>query len=176
MPWADFNLVLVNNELSSTAFRAQSATEKASYALKHTRDRTYDDQQACHRIENAHMARAFNSTSDERIRSDIMGEAHSDANIFYGAKNNDHTAMERAMATNTATQDQWERKTEMLETGFRNMKQAGDMAAKSVAHVMQTVAGTSDDYNDSIASLDMRTHYSTAEKHQIAAARARRDK
>ena len=133
------------------------------------------DQAKCHRIENATLAKAYNSTDNEAVKRGILKFNYSRDNMFAGAHNDDHSEMERALHRGNASATQLQQKGEMLKTAMNKLnKHPEDYSADTVQHILKTLREESSDYNEVVADVDLRGCCAQA-KVEVRKARQERD-
>jgi len=135
---------------------------------------TRSDQNKCHRIENATLVKAYNSTTDDAIKREIIKFNLSKDNAFHGVNNEDHTTMERAFrsAGKGPTATQHSRKADMLLTAISNLNYyKEDYSEKTVVHILKTLKNESPVYNEIIADLKKSSFSTPAIKAVIDEAR-----
>ena len=133
---------------------------------------TRSDQNKCHRIENATLVRAYNSTTDDTIKLEIIKLNMSKDNAFHGENNSSHTAMEQAFRGGTANSEQYNRKADMLLTAISNLDYyKDDYSEKTVVHILKTLKAESPTYNEVVARLDKRSFHTPDIKDVIDEAR-----
>jgi len=129
-------------------------------------------QNKCHRVENATLVRAYNSTTDESIKREIIKFNMSKDNCFHGSNNKAHTAMENAMRDGTASSEQFNRKADMLLSAISNLNHyKEDYSVKTVAHILKTLKAESPLYNKVVADLKKSSFTHPDIKAQIDEAR-----
>lgn len=154
--------------MDSSTFRAKSKTNARSHDLKCTP--TYADQQACHKIPNAQLAKAYNRTDDPKAKADLMGHAHSSGNIFYSRNNKSHTKQEMELTKRQYSSTSTKSKRQQIRTSMQALRQ-NQSSPHSTAATMRQLFKAGGGYRSSVSSLDKRTFNSRAEKKQIDRAR-----
>jgi hypothetical protein len=155
--------------VSSEQFRAMSQRVSVSPNVKIGRDRTYDDQAACHKTPNVILADAFNKTSHQpNTQAAILRFAHSDQNIIYSSHNDDHSRRERALKSEVYKSQDVKDQAAVLTTSLKCLHVDDPFAT---ARVISATANRGVGYTEAVASLDKRTFNSPAEKRAIDKAR-----
>jgi hypothetical protein len=148
-------------------FRKKSQAASRSYSVKN--DPPTPNHQSAHKVPNAFAANAYNNTSYENVRKDIMGWAHSDGNIIYSQNNSGHTQQERDLANTNYHQASVNQKGASIAKGLENLHDVQDSAAST--HIMRTLRDQGPGYTEVVAHLDKRTFNNPSEKQQIDIAR-----
>lgn len=137
---------------------------------------TRSDQNKCHRIENATLVKAYNSTTDNTIKREIIKFNLSKDNAFHGSNNKEHTAMERAFRKGEATATQYNRKAEMLLTAMSNLNHyRDDYSQQTAVHILNTLKAESKTHMKVVADLKKSSFSSPAIKEVIDEARQNDD-
>lgn len=126
--------------LAHEKFRALSCTKKRSPDLHRffaDRELQWDDQELCHKFQNAFLADCYNSTCDPEVKRGLLAFACSKHNVFASTHNDDHSRMEKGFKSGQITATDYNQKAEMLTTGLYAMVQSGAYPDKVVEHVVR---------------------------------------
>jgi hypothetical protein len=116
------------------------------------------DQQRCHRIPNKILVDAYNTTSSQQIKKEIIAFNYSKLNMFAGAHNDDHSAMERDFDTDmdSITMNAFKRKSDMMQTALSAATACNEYSDDFFCHLMETMSCSSEVYFHFVRSLDQR--------------------
>jgi hypothetical protein len=157
--------------------RSLSATLLRSNDLHGYRNgKKYDlrsDQQKCHRVPNKLLLHAYNSTTSQQVKKEILAFNYSKQNIFSGTNNSEHSRLEREFDKDAISSTDYRLKADMMDTAIGKALSSGEYTDAFFAHMLGTMSSESKQYKTFVANLDMRhlRSYATA-KDVIKQARA----
>lgn len=165
------------DEMDGEKFRQLSDTKKRSYDLQGVGLEADPGQQRCHRVPNSICTDAYNATSDQQIKRELLGFAFSKDNVVFCQHNPTQTKNETDIKGDTANKGQVQQKEGMILTALRSAmasQKKGKISPKTIAHLIRTMATKSDAYERIVDGLDERTFNDPTVKEAIEEVRYRR--
>lgn len=156
------------SQVTSAQFRELSQTLCRAPDAKTADERTYDDQEATHRIPNAILADACNrSQGQPGVQQELVAFGHSGANITNSGHNPDHSAREARLTNGNYTGHDVRWQKQRVEAADRN----SDLSSGVSSRILASMSDRGPGWNAVVARLDKNQFRTPAEKISIDAAR-----